>query len=278
MKLKYGLLTTSVLLIAATTLAQSIDETRTTQLRQELDRSGVKYSKAVCYAPPSQTELSQMPPVYRGFLTNGMTVLDMRNQKGIDLKLIGSLPITHLSLERTDVADLSPLKNLPLVQVGLRCAPVRDISVLRGKQLYQVDLRETKVTDISPLEGMPIEQLDLTFTAVSNVEVIAKMPRLNTLFLSYTMVKDLQPLKTVKQLRRLYLPDEIDSGLDDVRQMTWLTHLAYGDSDFLPVQDFWKKYDAGQLKPSGRKWAPKTEPSAAPLPSAPQTGPSEGAR
>jgi hypothetical protein len=250
------------LLVVASALAQSpkIDEAKTTELRTTLDALGIKYWTAAAYSPPNEADLAQVPEAYRPFVTNGMCVLDLHGRKGIDLKRLGKLAFTHLSLDQTDVSDISPLKDMPVVQLGLRSCPVSDISALRGKHIYQIDLRETKVTDISPLEGMPIERLDLTFTAVSNVATVVKLPKLNTLYLSYTSVRDLRPLCEATQLRRLYLPDQIDAGLDDVRQMKWLTHLAYGDSDFLPAAEFWKKYDAGELKPSARKWTPKPQP------------------
>ena len=250
-----------LMMLVGSSYAQSlqIDQATTASLRTELDRLGVKYWKTVRYFPPSEADLKKIPVAFRNSLKNGMCVLDVHGKKGIDLKAISKMPFTHLSLDQTDVRDISPLKNMPLVQLGLRATPVRDISPLSGGKLYEIDLRESLVTDISPLRGMPIERLDLTFTSVSNVDVVAALPQLNTLYLAFTKVHDLRPIKKATQLRRLYLPEVIDAGLDDVRQMTWLTHLAYGDSDFLPVQEFWKKYDAGQLKPSTMKWTPKTE-------------------
>jgi hypothetical protein len=252
------------LLTAATAVAQSpkIDEAETKELRTELDALGIKYWTAAVYSAPSEADLERIPEQYRPFLTNGMCVLDLHGRKGIDLKPLAKFAFTHLSLDQTDVSDISAVKEMPLVQLGLHYAPVADISPLRGKKLFEVDLRGTRVTDISALEGMPIERLDLTFTAVSNIAPVLKLPKLNTLYLSYTSVRDLRPLRQATQLRRLYLPDQIDVGMQDVRGMKWLTHLAYGDSDFLPALDFWKKYDAGELKPSARKWTPKPQPSA----------------
>jgi hypothetical protein len=249
-------------MIVATAVAQSpkMDQTKTAELRQTLDALGIKYWTAAVYSPPSEAELAQMPERYRSLVANGMCVLDLHDRKGIDLRPLSKFPLTHLSLDQTDVSDISAVKDMPLVQLGLHFAPITDISPLRGKKLFEVDLRGTRVTDISALEGMPIERLDLTFTVVSNITPVLKLPKLDTLYLSYTSVRDLRPLRQATQLRRLYLPDQIDAGLDDVREMKWLTHLAYGDSDFLPAVAFWKKYDAGALKPSTRKWTPKPQP------------------
>lgn len=240
------------------------DTAGTAALVNELNRRGVQYNAAYKNLPVA--DLKGVPEHYRPVFALPWCIMELSKITNDALPLIKDIPVTHLILDQSKVLDLNSVKEMPLVELSIRATKISDLSPIKGMKIYALDIRESNVTDISPLEGMPLDLLDLTFTSVSNVTPVVNIPSLETLFLSFTKVRDLRPLKNATQLKRLYLPEEIDAGLDMIRKMTSLTHLAYGDSDFMPVEQFWKKYDAGELKATTyERWKKKAEQNTAEL-------------
>lgn len=251
-----------------------LDPAGSADLEKELLRRGVRFNAAKKSLPV--TDLKGVPEHYRDAFALPWYALELSKCTNDVLPIIRDIPVTHLILDQSKIVDLTPAKQMPLIELSIRATRISDLSPLKGKHLYAIDLRESQVTDISPLEGMPLDMLDLTFTKVGDIAPIERIPSLETLFLSFCSVTDITVVAKT-QLKRLYLPDPIPVGMDLLRKNSTVTHIGYGDSDFLPVAEFWAKFDAGQLKPSSIKWKPKAKQSAAPLPSAP-AGASEGAR
>lgn len=250
------------------------DPTGSADLEKELLRRGVRFNAAKRSLPV--TDLKGVPEHYRDAFALPWCAVELSKITNDVLPLIKDIPVTHLILDQSKIVDLTPVKQMPLIELSIRATRISDLSPLKGKHLYAIDLRESQVTDISPLEGMPLDMLDLTFTKVSDIAPIERIPSLETLFLSFSSVTDIT-IVAKKHLTRLYLPDTIPVGMEALRKNLTITHIGYGDSDFLPVAEFWTKFDAGQLKPSSVKWKPKAEQSVAPLPRAP-AGHSDGAR
>jgi hypothetical protein len=64
-----------------------------------------------------------------------------------------------------------------------------------------------------------------------------------------TKVSDLTPLDGTRLREIRFTPQNITSGLDNLRQMKGLTTIGIGpelDRGF-PAAEFWKKYDAGEF-------------------------------
>jgi len=231
------------------------------ELEKELLRRGVRFNTAKMYLPV--TNMNGVPEHYRDAFAHPWCILDLSKSSNDVLPLIKDLPVTHLILDRSKIADLTPVEQMPLVELSIRATPVSDLSPLKGKHLYAIDIRESRITDISPLEGMPLDMLDLSFTGISDIASIERIPALQTLFLSFCSVTDITVIARTP-LTRLYLPDTIPNGMESLRKNKTITHIGYGESDFLPAAEFWAKFDAGQLKPSPIQWTPNAEQSEIP--------------
>lgn len=232
------------------------DPAGSADLEKEFVRRGVNFNAAKKNLPVSA--LKGVPEHYRDAFAVPWCILELSKITNDVLPLIKDIPVTHLILDQSKIVDLTPVKQMPLIELSIRATRISDLSPLKGKHLYAIDLRESQVTDISPLEGMPLDMLDLTFTKVSDISPIERIPSLETLFLSFCSVTDITVVAKT-HVTRLYLPDAIPVGMDVLRKNPTITHIGYGDSDFLPVAEFWAKFDAGQLKPSSLKWKPKAD-------------------
>jgi hypothetical protein len=210
------------------------DPVGSADLEKELLRRSVRFNAAKRSLPV--TDLKGVLERYRNAFALPWCALELSKITNDVLPLINDIPITHLVLDQSKIVDLTPVKQMPLVELSIRATRIADLSPLKGKHLYAIDLRESQVTDISPLEGMPLDMLDLTFTKVNDITPIERIPSLETLFLSFSSVTDITVVAKT-QLKRLYLPDAIPIGMDILRKNPTITHIGYGDSDFIPVQN-----------------------------------------
>ncbi|HEV7406379.1 MAG TPA: protein kinase [Chthoniobacteraceae bacterium] len=114
----------------------------------------------------------------------------------------------HVDLSGLRVPDLEVLRGLPVSFLILNDPAFHDLSPLRGSPLTNLGLRDTSVTDLSPIEDAPLEQLNARAAGLV----------------------DLRPLRSLKTLRRLYLPELKDGDLSLVSGMTKLEFLDASSS------------------------------------------------
>jgi len=136
-----------------------------------------------------------------------------------DLSPLRDLPLRELWLQDTRIGSIAALKEMPLTTLSLARTQVRDLSPLQGSNLEILDLSDTHISDLTPLTGMPLRQLSVARTKVSSLQPLLGRP-LKDLDLSSTQVKDLAPLQYMK-LDRLILEGLAipDGGLRVLQQM-----------------------------------------------------------
>jgi hypothetical protein len=142
------------------------------------------------------------------------------------------MPLTSLNLFGCgQLRDLTPLADMPLTSLDLGGTQVADLSTVRGKKLTTLNCYKTPVSDLTPLEGMPLTSLNLL-----------DCPKLH----------DLTPLTGMSLSEISLTPRNFTRDrLEVLRQCKSLKAIVIGPkaSDRLAVQDFWKKFDAGEFKP-----------------------------
>ena len=156
-----------------------------------------------------------------------------------DISALAGLPVTNLTLTKTQVRDISALAGMHLQQLGLSWSPVADISVLAGMPLTLLELQHTHVTDIRALEGMRLAKLKLSSRVtdiavlegmpmtvlsvhnVTNPSVIEGMP-LVMLQMFGTQIEDTRLLKGM-QLRSLRIQDSPVADVGELRGMPLMT-------------------------------------------------------
>src|SRR5262249_44088780 len=99
------------------------------------------------------------------------------------------------------------------------------LSPLKGMSLVSLDLAATRVRDLSPLKGMPLLALNVLSDGI----------------------QDLSPLETTK-LTVITMPPKVTRGMDALRRIKSLAKVIVVFSGEYPVEEFWKKYDAGEFK------------------------------
>ncbi|MBL8793289.1 MAG: protein kinase [Planctomycetia bacterium] len=186
-----------------------------------------------------------------------------------DLSPLRTLRLTGFQLGSPLVKDLAPLEGMPLNQLTLAGDLIHDLSPLRGMGIQRLTLRGNLIRDLRPLQGMPLTSLELNGCGqVSDLKPVADAP-LTYLGISNTRVGNLAPLRG-KQLTRIYLNtyaqdlsplegaplEEIHlhrvlskESMEVLRRMKgtlstvhMVTRASY------PADEFWKKYDAGEIK------------------------------
>ena len=85
---------------------------------------------------------------------------------------------------------------------------------------------------------------------------------LTELCCDHTLVSDLTPLKGMHLALVCFTPKKITEGIDAIRQMKSLKTIGLSgeDKDQFPPDEFWKKYDAGEL--ASRSPPSATRPSS----------------
>ena len=186
-----------------------------------------------------------------------------------DLKPLAGMPLESLKLGETQVEDLTPLKGMKLHTLDLWRTKVKDISALRGMPLKDlclgetrvetvVDLRgmplevlglwQTRVTELSPLWDMALVRLDVAETPIKDIAVLRTMP-LRVLKLSgCTELRDISALKSCTKLERLTIPAQV-RDIAFLRNLPALRSLnTKSDGWKMSAAEFWRKYDAGELR------------------------------
>jgi serine/threonine protein kinase/Leucine-rich repeat (LRR) protein len=193
-----------------------------------------------------------------------------------DLSPLQGMKLNWLACRNNPVSDLSPLRGMPLTKLTCCESQVADLSPLRGMLLTHLNCGYTQVADLSPLQGMPLESLHVLFTQVSDLSSVVgmhlkylachntKVSKLTPLegmpltFMSCnnTQVSDLSPLKEMNLTDVWITPQNITKGMDVIRQLKSVKVIGLSTSQYWPVAEFWKRYDAGEFgKPAAKKLA-----------------------
>jgi serine/threonine protein kinase len=156
------------------------------------------------------------------------------------------------------VSDLRPLRGLALTHLDIWATQVADLTPLEGMPLNTLIADRTKITELSSLKSLPLGNLQCSFTRVSDLSPLHGMP-LTALYIVETDVTDLSPLEGLKLTTIQLTPERITRGFDALRRMKSLKTIGV-DVDYakqLPVDQFWKKYDAGEFgKPATNERGP----------------------
>ena len=211
--------------------------------------------------------LGEEAPITEAVMRRLPATLDASDRGIADLTgLEYATNLRDLSLYNTNVSDISPLANLTnLRDLSLYNTNVSDISPLANlTNLELLFLSNTDVSDISPLVnltnltrlrliGCPLSQasylthiptllakgivvdfdliLNLNSTNVSDVSAIAKLTRLERLYLSDTNVSDISPLVNLTKLKSLSLNSTNVSDISALANLTNLSWLSLSDTN-----------------------------------------------
>lgn len=244
------------------------------QLRADLGigRAGdlKRVGDAVVSADLGGTRVSDLTPL----AGQALRKLDLRGTDVTDLSPVASHPIEELYVEATPITDIGPVAEMPLSIAYFSQTDVSDISALAGKSFRELNLVDTNVVDLkpladcqfgtlwlrrsavkdlSPLVGTGLVSLDVGETPVADITALASLPTLKRLHIAGTDVTDLRPLKDLRLERLVFSPWKIAEGLEVVRAMDSLQQLDTSFDDqsgqALRPEEFWKRWDAGDIKP-----------------------------
>jgi len=153
-----------------------------------------------------------------------------------DISVIGSQVGLHdITLARGDITDISTFERIwAPVNVQILWNPsLKDISAFRGKDsLETLDFDFCGVSDLSPLAGLPnLERLRVTRNPVSDFSVLRSNPNLK--FLKWKSDDESSTasdtLSELTQLRTLFIGGKAIKNLEFLRGMTSLTKLFLFD-------------------------------------------------
>ena len=173
------------------------------------------------------------------------------NSKVESIEPLRGMPLSKLYLSQTAVSDLTALENVRLVELNLVDSKVADLTPLAGASIGTLWLRRCPVEDLSPLSAVRLVSLDVGETKVADLSPLSGMLSLKRLQIAETDVTDLTPLADIQLDRLVFSPWKIEKGLEVIREMSSLQQLdvAFDDSgNALRPDEFWKRWDAGELK------------------------------
>jgi len=196
----------------------------------------------------SGTKVSDLTPL------TGMTLIRLGCGRSTvsDLAPLRGMPLTFLDCGTTNVLDLNPLRGMPLKELECSNTPAADLSPLQGMPLEVLRIRHARyptAVDISPLKGMRLRSLDIRICrAIKDLSVLKGMP-LSNLWMEDTGITDVTPLDGMNLETLSFWPKQVTKGIEVVRAMKGLKRLALScDGPWFPPDEFWRKYDAGELK------------------------------
>ena len=145
--------------------------------------------------------------------------MDLTNLQGLPIKNLrlesGQYksfdPIAPLKLEKLYIYqgdafdDMAILKDMPLKSLSIRHAPVRSLSPLQGKQITQLSLEGSFIKDLSPISGMPLQELNLNnCSSLRDLSPLAGTSA-RILRMNNTYISDLSPLAKMNRLQSLFI-------------------------------------------------------------------------
>ncbi len=208
----------------------------------------------------SDTSVTNLLPL-KGLLVSTMD-LSRTKVTEIDLTVLRSMPVRHLSLSGTAVANLTPLEGMDIRRLDISRTLVTNLAPLRHiPRLCVLNLSGLQITDCSGLQdvrcGMVImtnstirslepfsklhgiTHLDLSSSSISDLAPLASLPRLFGLDLSNAQVDNLTPLKDCRRLSTLSLPPA-----PTVTDLAVLKSMPLYAINGLSTYAFWQEYDA----------------------------------
>ncbi|MHB1424827.1 MAG: protein kinase domain-containing protein [Gemmataceae bacterium] len=163
-----------------------------------------------------------------------------------DLTGLQGMPLhTLMLIQCPSIADLKPLEGMPLTTLNLDVSPIRDLTPLHGLPLTSLSLHgwNTNV-DLSLLQGLPLTYLNLgACSQIKDLTPLRGLPLINLRLNQCGQITDLTPLTEMKLEMIWFEPRTVKTGVDALRRMKSLTRI-----NDLPVEAFWKKFDAGEFK------------------------------
>jgi len=192
--------------------------------------------------------------------------LCLNSVKVSGFSVLAGMPLIRLAVRDTEFDDLSLVKDAPLETLDISGTQVSDISALAGKPLTSLRL-SNKDQDIGPLAGLPLEFLDLGWGACRNLDAVRGMPLESLIVRGDAQTRDLTwvsglPLETLEIVGRptnlsplggmkleelAFDPSHVTNGIDIVRNMSTIQKIGLRSSGYMPPDEFWKKYDAGEF-------------------------------
>jgi Leucine-rich repeat (LRR) protein len=203
--------------------------------------------------PLTYLELTGCNPVqdYTPLKNLKLTMLAFGGDQVRDLTLLRGMPLASLHLRGcSQLKDLSPLEGMRLSLLELsNCSEVEDLAPLKGMPLTSLSLIQcVKVRNLDALEGMKLKDLDLRFcNGVKDLKPLRGMPLTSLLITYCEQITDLTPLEGVNLEALSLTPKRITGGLDVLRKMKSLKRISTSEDGGYPVEEFWKKYDAGEF-------------------------------
>ncbi len=184
----------------------------------------------------------------------GMPLVELnlsRCGKVTDLGPLATIPLEKLYLSDTGVSDLSPLGSLKLRELSLDGVNVSDFSPLGGMPLEHLSARGSvpQLEDLEPLRGLPLKRLVLGSGSyrVRNLEPLRGM-QLEDLDIMRTTVDDLSPLEGMPLTSISFSLNRVRAGIEALRRMKSLRTINFGSANTVTPVEFFKRYDADELK------------------------------
>jgi hypothetical protein len=118
--------------------------------------------------------------------------------------LAGLKHVREINLDSNPIWNLKPLSKLHLNGLSLSNTDVRNLTPIKGMKLYWLNISGTKITDLSPIKKMPLTALYMSRCVfLKEIAPVKRLKNLEELLLSVHLVRngDLQFLKKLKNLR-----------------------------------------------------------------------------
>lgn len=189
-----------------------------------------------------QTDVADLTPL-KGMKLEATT---WSNTRISNLSVFQGMPLTYLTCEFTDVSDLTPLAGIPLKSLSCGFTKIKDLAPLRGMPLEHLNCDGTGVTDVSALSHSRLKQLICGDTRISDLSPLRSLPLIQ-IYMPGTPVSDVSPLRTLELESLMLDASKIVRGMGVVRRMRSLKTVGIGWGQMWPKEEFWKKYDAGEL-------------------------------
>jgi Leucine-rich repeat (LRR) protein len=152
--------------------------------------------------------------------------------------------------EFANLRSLACLKSYPLTSLRLIGGEVTDLAPLAGMaSLRNLALIAVPATDLTPIASLPLESLELYRPRSLDLTLIGRMSTLRRLALLHTRVADLSPILGLQLSEFSFSSGFITTDqLDGLRRMPSLLRIGASESRTIPVAQFWRMVDTGELR------------------------------
>ena len=144
-----------------------------------------------------------------------------------DLKEITLFPeLEVLVLDYQNIEDFSPIKNMNIRKLSLCGNRIKELAPLSEmKELTVLWIEENPITDTKGISGLSsLTELEISNTDIKQLTDFCGLP-LVTLKLRNTKITDATPLKTMTQLRSLWIGEVDPAGMEAIQLLTGLREL-----------------------------------------------------